>query len=63
MAPLQSITGNTCANLCHDKQNEGRGTAGSVRGGTAGKRVIKQLITYSYILETGLAFLGPLGLV
>lgn len=27
------------------------------------QRVVKQLITYSYILETGWAFLAPLGLV
>lgn len=25
LAPLQSITGSTCANLCHDKQNKGTG--------------------------------------
>lgn len=38
------------------------GGESGVRTGTAGKRVVKQLITYSYILDTGWAFLA-LGLV
>lgn len=50
--------------LCHDKQDMGTGRTGEVSQiGIAGNKVIKQLMTYSYVLETGLAFLGPLGLV